>query len=196
MQKITFVTGNKGKIAEAQQFLNEHNIKLENYNYDIVEPQSDNLTEIAKSKVMQAYKIVKQPCIALDSGFYIEALNGFPSVFVRYTLDTIGINGILKLMDGVESRACMFKECLAYYDGASVEYFYCNHEGLLSTEILGQDNPEKWSDLWYVFIPDYSTDGRTLAQYTIEETHKRRKNIDSSIKQFANWYDGLKPTFP
>jgi len=188
MQKITFVTGNKGKIATAQQYLNELNIKLETYDYDIIEPQSDKLTEIAKSKVTQAYKIVNQPCIANDSGFYIEALNGFPSVFVRYALDTIGVEGILKLMDGVEPRTCMFKECLAYYDGTSIEYFHCEHVGTLSDKILGNDNPEKWSDLWYVFIPDYSTSGRTLAQYTIGETQERRKHIDSSLKRFAKWY--------
>jgi len=188
MQKITFVTGNKGKIATAQQYLNELNIQLETYDYDIIEPQSDSLTEIAKSKVMQAYKIVKQPCVALDSGFYIEALNGFPSVFVRYTLDTIGVEGILKLMDGIETRTCMFKECLAFFNGTSLEYFYCDHKGILSTKLLGADNPENWSTLQYVFIPDSSNDGRTLAQYTVEETYERRKNIDSSLKQFAKWF--------
>ena len=191
MQKITFVTGNKGKVATAQQYLNELNIKLETYNYDIIEPQSDNLEEIAKSKVMQAYKIVNQPCIAQDSGFYIESLKGFPSVFVRYTLDTIGVEGILKLMEGIDARNCMFKECLAYYDGTSVEYFHCNHYGTLADKVLGSDHPEEWSDLWNVFIPDYSTNGRTLAQYSVEETHERRKDTDSSLKRFAKWYRNL-----
>jgi len=187
-QKITFVTSNSGKVFTAQQYLNELNIELETYNHELIEPQSDDLAEIAKSKVMQAYKIVKQPCIAQDSGFYIEALGGFPSAYVHYALDTIGVNGILKLMKDVSNRVCMFKECLAYYDGTSVEYFYCNHEGMLSCEILGDDHPEKWSDLWYVFIPNYSAEGKTLAQYTVDETRERRKNIDSSLKKFARWY--------
>lgn len=188
MDKITFVTGNKGKVATAQQYFEQLEIELETYSYELIEPRSDDITEIAKSKVLQAYKLVSQPCIAQDSGFYIDELNGFPKAFVNFALDTIGVNGILKLMKDVENRTCTFRECLAYYDGNTIKYFYCNHEGRLSTEMLGKENPEKWSDLWYVFIPSYSIDGRTLAQYTIEETHERRKNIDSSIKQFANWY--------
>ncbi len=188
MQKITFVTGNKGKVATAQQYFDELNIELETYSYELIEPRSDDITEIAKSKVKQAYKLVRQPCIAQDSGFYIDSLNGFPRAFVNFALDTIGVNGILKLMNGVENRNCRFKECLAYYDGNEIKYFYCNHEGRLSKEMVGIENPEKWSDLWYVFIPSYSLDGRTFAQYTIEETYERRRNVDSSIKQFADWY--------
>ncbi|MCL2323928.1 MAG: hypothetical protein FWC47_17700 [Oscillospiraceae bacterium] len=189
MRKITFVTSNKGKVATAQQYFNELNIKLETYSYELIEPQSDDITEIAKSKVIQAYKLVNQPCIALDSGFYIEALNGFPKAFVHFVLDTIGVSGILKLMKDVNVRNCVFKECLAYYDGSNMEYFYYNHEGFLSEKMLGTDNPEKWSDLWYIFIPNCSVDGKTLAQYTLEETHEWQKNTDSSLKQFAKWYN-------
>lgn len=62
--------------------------------------------------------------------------------------------GILKLMKDVENRICSFKECLAYYDGSKIEYFYCNHDGYLYNKKIGIENPEKWSDLWYIFIPN------------------------------------------
>ena len=32
------------------------------------------------------------------------------------TEDTIGIKGILKLMEGKENRKCAFNECLTYHD--------------------------------------------------------------------------------
>ena len=188
MQKITFVTSNKGKVATAHQYLAELNIELKTYMHELIEPQADDIDEIAKSKVIQAYELVNHPCIAQDSGFYVEALNGFPKAYTKFALDTIGIKGILKLMEGVENRACMFKECLAYYDGTSLEYFYSFYEGRLSEKALGTDNPEKWSDLWYLFIPDHSIDGRTLAQLSPDETRERRRSINPSIKQFANWY--------
>ena len=189
--KITFVTTNKGKIATAQHYFDENEIMLEAYNYELTELQSDDITEIAKSKVMQAYSLVKQPCIAQDSGFYIDALKGFPKNYTKFALDTIGIEGIIKLMAGVENRRCRFKECLAFYDGNETKYFYCCHEGRLSYESQGADNPEKWSDLWYLFIPTYSADGRTLAQYSIAETQERRKHIDSSMRRFADWYKDI-----
>lgn len=185
-KEIVFVTSNKGKIASAQQYLKDTN--LIEYNYDLIEPRTDDIEEIARSKVMQAYNIVKQPCIALDSGFFIESLNDFPRAFVNFSLNTIGIKGIIKLMQGEENRNCKFKECLAYYNGNEIKYFYCEHKGAIAQEIRGKDNPEKWSDLWYIFVPEYSLDNRALAEYSIEETHNRRENIDSSIKQFAKWY--------
>ena len=188
MRKIIFVSTNTGKIATAQQYFDESEIKLVAYQYGLIEPQSDDISEIAKSKVMQAYDLVKQDCIAQDSGFYINALNGFPKAYVRFVLDTIGVDGILKLMKDESNRSCMFKECLASYDGSEVKYFYSTSEGRLSKEPLGIDNPEKWSDLWYIFIPNYSPSGRTLAQYSIEETIERRKKLNPSMKQFADWY--------
>jgi len=193
MQKITFVTTNKGKIATAQHYFNESKIILEAYVHELIELQSDDITEITNFKVMQAHKLVNQPCIAQDSGFYIDALNGFPKNYTKFALETIGIDGIIKLMNGIENRICRFKECVAFYDGNETKFFYCIHEGRLSYEALGINNTEKWSDLWYLFIPDYSTGGKTLAQHTAEEMRERRKHINSSIKQFANWYkDKLK----
>ena len=77
--------------------------------------------------VKQAYDLVKRPCIALDTDFRIDELNGFPRAFVNFSLDTIGIDGILKLMEGKKNRKCAFNECLAYYDGKEIHYFYGKH---------------------------------------------------------------------
>lgn len=187
MQNIVFVTSNKGKVASAQQYFQK--IKLETYDYDLVEPRTDDIQEIAKAKVFQAFDLVKQPCIALDAGFFIKSLNGFPRAFVNFSLQTLGIEGILRTMNGIEDRSCKFSECLAYYDGDQMKFFICEHPGTLATEIRGMDNPEKWSDLWQIFVPEDSTDGRTLAEYSKEEIVERRKVIDSSLKQFANWYE-------
>ena len=54
----------------------------------------------------------------MDCGFWIDELDGFPKAFVNFALDTIGIQGILKLMEGKENRDCRFTECLSYYDGS------------------------------------------------------------------------------
>lgn len=47
--------------------------------------------------------------------------------FVNFSLDTIGIKGILKLMENKENRRCAFNECLAYHDGKEIHYFYGKH---------------------------------------------------------------------
>ncbi len=75
MKDIIFVTSNKGKIATAQSDLK--NIRVLPYEAELIEPRSDDIREIAEQKVYQAYEIVKKPCIALDSGFFIKALKDF-----------------------------------------------------------------------------------------------------------------------
>ena len=186
MDRIVFVTHNKGKAKAAEKYFED--IEFTTFNYDLDEPRSDDLKEIVTAKVKQAYEIVKTPCIALDTGFFIEALNGFPRAFVNFALDTIGIDGILKLMEGVENRSCKFDECLAYHDGKEIHYFYGTSPGHLATKIKGKDRVEKWSDLWYIFEPNCFT--KTLAEMTEQERQDRRAvdGSSSALIEFANWY--------
>lgn len=185
MEKIVFVTHNKGKIATAKEKLKEVNFMT--YDYELSEPRSDDISLISKVKVMEAYEMVKCPCISQDSGFFIESLNGFPKAFVNFTLDTIGIEGILKLMKGKRNRKCKFTECLSYYDGKELKQFYGSHEGHLATSIRGSDSDKKWSSLWYIFMPyGYK---KTLAEMTDKERLERKHyKSTSSFDEFSKWY--------
>ena len=185
MEEIVFVTHNKGKIASAERALRDVNIRI--FEYDLDEPRSDDIKYISKQKVMEAYEIVKTPCISMDSGFWIDALNGFPRAFVNFSLDTLGIDGILKLMEGKENRACRFTECLSYYDGKNLYQFDGKHEGEISKEILGKDTAKKWSDLWYIYKPKGYD--KTLAEMSDEERENRiRYDSVNSMDVFADWY--------
>ena len=185
-KEIIFVTHNKGKVKSAEKYFK--NIKLSTIDFELDEPRSDNIQEIAKSKVCQAYEMVRKPCIALDTDFRIDELNGFPRAFVNFSLETIGIDGILKLMENKNNRKCAFNECLAYHDGKEIHYFYGKHHGNLSTEVQGQDRKEKWSDLWYIFKPKGFD--KTLAEMNEQERDNRRA-IDgsySAMEKFVEWY--------
>ena len=185
MDEIVFVTHNKGKIASAKKRLAGVNFKI--FEHDLEEPRSDDIKYISKYKVFEAYKLVNKPCISLDCGFWIDELDGFPKAFVNFALDTIGIDGILKLMEDKKNRKCRFTECLSYYDGKDVLQFMGKHEGVLSNNILGNDTDKKWSDLWYIFIP--SGYKKTLAQMTDEERANRKKyDSQDAMSEFAKWY--------
>lgn len=190
MKKITFVTTNKGKIATAKRYLGNANIEVEPYNYELIEPRTDDIQEIAKQKVLQAYDIVKQPCIALDSGFYIEALNGFPRAFVNFALDTIGTQGILDLMKGKENRKCSFKECVAYYDGKDIKYFFWESKGMLAEEYRGEDSKNQWSPLWHIYKDSFNLN-KTMSELTDEEREERSKVSGSSLEEFAKWFKNI-----
>ena len=75
-EEIIFVTHNTGKIKSAEKYFK--NLKFTTFNYELDEPRSDDIKEIATAKVKEAFEIVKRPCIALDTDFRIEELNGFP----------------------------------------------------------------------------------------------------------------------
>ncbi len=199
MKEIVFVTHNKGKIASAKKKLKDINFSI--FEYEIDEPRSDDIKYISKVKVMEGYKIVNKPCISLDCGFWIDELKGFPKAFVNFALDTIGIDGILKLMEEKENRDCRFTECLSYYDGKELHQFMGKSEGSISNEILGIDTDKKWSDLWYIFIPKGYN--KTLAQMTEEERNIRheekekneelKKYYVSSMDEFVKWwYENIK----
>ena len=83
MQEIIFVTHNKGKAKSAEKYFKD--LKISTYDFELDEPRSDDIKEIATAKVKQAFKVVNKPCIALDTGFFIEELNGFPRAFVNFS---------------------------------------------------------------------------------------------------------------
>ena len=132
---------------------------------------------------------------ALDAGFYIRALNGFPRAFANFALETIGIEGILKLMEGKEGqeRSCEFRECMAYIDStgdiaAFTKAFVGRVPGTVAKEKRGTKQPHHWSELALIFIPEGYD--RTLAELTSEEYDHWRKNRPKSYsasKMFAQW---------
>lgn len=184
-KQIVFVTSNLGKVKSAQRDLKD--VEVIQYEAELIEPRSDSIKEIAKIKVLQAYRIINKPCIAVDSGFFIEELKGFPRAYVNHTLETIGIEGILKLMEGKEDRSCKFKECLVYFDGNSMNFFEAETNGKLSYEIRGADNAENWSKLSYIF--EVEEIGKTIAELNDDEREKYlSKEEQSCFKKFIRWY--------
>ncbi len=190
MNKLVFVTHNKGKVESANKYF-QGQIEFQTYDYDFKEIRSNSIEEIAIAKVLEAYQVTKMPTIAMDAAFYVDRLNGFPGVYVQHFMETIGIPGLLKLMDGETERGCCFRQCLAYYDGeGDPKVFYGEHVGSLALKPAGKLSRHDWSELSYIFIPV----GKkcVLAEMTDEErvllAQGNEKN--SAFKHFRDWYIG------
>lgn len=192
MEKIVFATGNKGKIASAKMYFEKAKIDLECQSFTAKEPELNDLEFIAETKVRQVYELIKKPCFTVDAGFYIEAYPGdpnFPGAFAnRAALDVIGIDGILKKMEGIKNRKCYTRECLAYYDGQKLRIFWGRNDGTLALEPLG-DNEGLWSDFWKIFIPQNCN--KTLAQMDPFERFYRRDNHTECFEEFLKWYKSI-----
>ena len=164
--KLSFVTTNKGKFLTMHKDLAPYGIEVIQKPLDIPEPRSNDVQEIADHKARVAFQSLKEPVIVMDAGFYIDSLNGFPRAFVNFTLETIGIAGILKLVADQDSH-CEFRECLAYFDGQppKPKFFIGHVRGTLAPEPRGTLHAGHWSDLALIFIPE-SRD-KTLAEMTV-----------------------------
>ena len=187
--KIYFATTNLGKVHSLQRDLGEHGISVVQFHLNLVEPRSSDVKEIAKAKIEQAYLQIKKPTIVIDAGFYIDDLNGFPKAFVNFALETIGLDGMLKLVEG-KSRECEFRECLAYMDSTLEEpkYFISHVTGRLSNVKRGELQKHLWSELGLIFIPKGSE--KTLAEMSHEKYLQWRKNSkekNSLGKQLYQW---------
>ncbi len=113
MIRIAFATRNEHKVAEANRVLKEFGIELYPANVEKLEIQSDDLEEIARVAAEHAFKKFGKPIIVEDSGLFIDALNGFPGPYSSYVYRTIGLRGVLKLLDGCRKRDAYFKAAVA-----------------------------------------------------------------------------------
>lgn len=114
MKRITYVTGNWAKLDSARQVLEPLGFEIDNVKMETIEIQADDVEEVAKYSARWASEKLKCDVLKNDTGLFVEALNGFPGPYTHYADDTIGEDGLLKLLNGVENRNAYFKEVLAY----------------------------------------------------------------------------------
>lgn len=167
MQKIILVTGNINKLISAKQFLEPHGIKVENIKMDTTEIQSNSVEEIAAFSAKEACNKLKCTVLKNDTGFFIEALNGFPGPYTHDVMKCIGTDGILKLMKGVKNRKAYYKEAFAYCEyGCEPIVFTSITRGTIALEKSGKYGMK----IDPIFIPDGHD--KTMANYADEERFK------------------------
>ncbi|AEA46205.1 XTP/dITP diphosphatase [Archaeoglobus veneficus] len=167
--ELTFITSNEGKFREAEQIAAKYGISLKWKKMSYLEPQGSSLEEIASLSAEMLSKELKETFFIEDSGLFIEALKGFPGPYSSYVFKTIGNEGILRLMDGVEDRRAYFLAVIAYFDGSEVQTFTGRVDGEISTEMRGSGG--------FGFDPIFLYNGRTFAEMGEEKnavSHRRR----------------------
>jgi XTP/dITP diphosphohydrolase len=187
VKKIYFVTTNTGKVASLMQRIEPDKFEIVARPVNIPEIQADFAKDIVYEKAKVAYSILKKPLLVHDSSFHIPALNNFPGVYAKYMNETIGIDGILKLMRRVDDRSCYFQGALAFADKNEIRVFASKTRmGTIATKVHTFDHPRAWSALWKIYIPFGCT--KTMSAFSDEELqvvrNKKRKN---EFQKFAQW---------
>jgi len=155
---VIFASSNIHKYEEAKEILAEFGIELEFFKTDLVEIQDDSLSKIALQKALNAYEKCKKPVIVEDDGLFIDSLSGFPGPYSSYIFDTIGNNGILKLLE--DNRNAQFVAIIAFCDsGNEPTLFESSVTGTISKNI--QDGGWGYDP---IFIPEKQN--KTYAELT------------------------------
>lgn len=151
MPMVFFVTSNPHKFHEVNTIFTQNtSIQLKLIQTSVIEIQSLDLEEIAffsLEKCSQDFH--EKPIFVEDSGLFIKQLNGFPGPFSAYIFKTIGLKGVLTLMQQVNSREAYFQSSIALKIDDGIEIFTERVKGKISRNI----SESGWG---YdpIFIPD------------------------------------------
>ena len=175
--KINFATGNSFKYEIAKAFFDKlgPEYELVQYDMEISEIQSHSVEEIAMQAAINIAKEKQEPCIKVDVGFYIEALNGFPGPFIRYINEQLSCEDYLRLLGNTQNRNAYFLDSLAIgYPDGTAKVFTRKTTGSIARSV---EQPGRWptNDL---FVPD---------------GHSQPLGQLSNDEQVAFWGDGSWP---
>lgn len=180
---INFATGNTHKVEEVKYALKDYPLEVKPLNIKGVEIQAETVEEIAKSSALQASRTNRIPVIVEDTGLFIESLMGFPGPYAAYVHETIGVEGVLKLLEGVADRKATFRSAVAFCD--LTEDVVC-----FVGESLGEISAEARGDRGFGFDPVFEPHngaGKTFAEMSLVEkssiSHRSR-----AVRKFAEWY--------
>lgn len=180
LMEILFITGNKEKIAIAKTILNKEKIVVKARKIDCFEIQSDDNEQIAIEFAKHASNITKANVIKVDTGFYIEALGGFPGPYAEYVERKLDAYDILKMMEGKTNRKAYYKEVLAYCEyGSNPIIFTTFTRGVISEELSG----DKGYNYDRIFICD--GDDKTMANY--EQSERAEKYSNDNWKSLVKY---------
>ncbi len=177
--RLAFITSNPGKVEEAKKYFENLGVKVHQLHFEYPEIQADTLEEVAEYGVRWLAERIDGPFFLDDSGLFIDALKGFPGVYSAYVYKTLGIDGILKLLEGVADRSAYFKSVVAYWDGEP-HLFTGRVDGKITHEMRGSGG--------FGFDPVFKPTGfeMTFAEMTTEEkngiSHRGR-----ALTSFAEW---------
>ncbi len=129
---LNYVTTNPGKVREAEEYLGD---EVRGVEFDYTEIQAAELGPIAARGARDAYREVGGPVLVDDAGLFVDGLDGFPGPYSSYVEETVGVEGVYRLVTGEGERRAAddrpsdesvvhrasFRCVLAYCDGEAFD---------------------------------------------------------------------------
>ena len=186
MNKLIYLTTNPHKVEEANEFFEKKygfNLTIVNPDFEILEIQSDNCSDVVAFSVKYAADKLGFPCLKSDSGLYIDALGGLPWPYNHYFDKQIGVEKFLELFKNEKNRKARLEHCFAYCEPNKAPIvFKGGGTGSISYEARGTRG--RWHDRFY--IPDGET--KTLSELRDIAYEYESSFWGDAKDQFAKWY--------
>jgi XTP/dITP diphosphohydrolase len=179
--RVQFATSNEHKVAEARGILDALGWEVERIAIDYPEVRSPSVEDVALDGARYVADKLGGPVIVEDTGLFIRALKWFPGTYSKYVLNTVGVPGVLRLMERVDDRYAEFRCAVGFCEpGGEPKVFAGVVPGTINHAPLG--------DGGFGYDPIFITDGenRTFAQMPTEDknavSHRRR-----ALTAFVAW---------
>ncbi|MDA4111718.1 MAG: RdgB/HAM1 family non-canonical purine NTP pyrophosphatase, partial [Thaumarchaeota archaeon] len=183
LTEFFFLTSNDHKIEEARAAVSQYNIEISKFEeFRKLEIQHVDLEEIANTALAQIIQKTYKPVFVEDSGLFIHHLNGFPGPYSSYVFETLGVEGVLKLMQEAKTRKAEFRSSVAFgMNGKWLASFSSATEGTIQPKSRGTNG----FGFDPIFIPMWTS--KTFAEMELKEktvySHRAK-----AISKLALWY--------
>ena len=199
---LTFISSNKLKIAEVRSILEDDRdgrrfpFQLICQDAELLEPQATPI-EISRAKCIQAVHLSRQdgegsigPVVVEDTSLHFNALNGMPGPYIKSFYESLGNEGLSKLLEGFDDRTA-YAQCvvsMSFGVGSEILTFVGISEGEIATpiELSGAKGLKGfgWDPL---FIPN-GGGGRSFGEMDMQQKNKlsHRFKAFRELKAYIN----------
>jgi inosine triphosphate pyrophosphatase len=108
---IVLVTSNPHKVQEFKRILPSVQFIQKPMELDELQGHGE---DIIKHKVLQAFKAVKKPVVVDDTGLFIEAWGNLPGMYVKDFLQSVGNEGIYRMLKDYENKSAVARCFIGY----------------------------------------------------------------------------------
>ena len=184
---ILLLTGNERKKQSFEMAIAGFDIKVETDNLWTPEIQSRDNAEVAAYSAQYGANKLNRPVIKMDSGFFIDALNGFPGPFVKYVDTQIGAELFLKLLKDIKNRNANIKHSLAYCEPNGEPIVF---NGGCDGTIVEEVRSESGSFIDKLFIANHPNNPqhKTMGEIKDENPVAFQSFWGDTNTQFAKWF--------
>lgn len=158
---LTFITGNQHKA----DFLAQHlGLPVAHHKLDLDEIQSLDPHVVVEHKVREAYEILRKPVLVEDAGLIFTAMGRLPGTYVKWFIEEIGYDGLLKLANSLPDQTAVARVSYGLYDGNELHFFDGEMRGRIAQEAFV-------GGIGFGFDPIFINEGynKTRAEMTEEQ---------------------------